>query len=511
MDFETNQMIMDQIDRWHEAGEHEKIIEMLESMMQTPDMTEELLLALARAYIYEQHGENDMAHYNKLYDVLMRMEESYRDTFVWNFYMGTYYALSRCEGRAIAFLERALDIENEDERALEMLQACQTALFFPVLPGFSLHVQECWKKFQDNEVFLRELVDGAGDEAMCVASARDCFDGLFARHLYAVTKTENKYELHFHLGLGYGRPMAFLMEYVVQAMPDVLQPFWDIKVGIGAYPMNDEVLCVNEHEISLDNIWVHPYVEQGNVYLDFAILDAVSEEVEFILQYMLPMLLLGEVRALSLKHRGAWRLLREKDDRYIPFKEALLKVEALLGKEAWQAMGTLFGANDKKVITHFSYNDSVEQERQWEPREDITWQETVFPELTGKDFYLREEIFNVYRYTGVMACYLVLNPASRTVSSEEVKKKIYEVFQPFIDNQWIRPIAYSSGYYYYFDFLVWNHRQFLEALEACMKQDTFFRTVTLSMAHESARMIEVKSDGMLDMEGMPAMISTYLH
>ena len=103
--------ILKQCQKWHEKGEHQKIIDALEAIPaeeRTPEMDSEL----ARAYnnLADSSKPERQKLLKKAIALLKPHEEILRgETYYWNFRMGySYYYLDQ-EGRALRYFEKALE------------------------------------------------------------------------------------------------------------------------------------------------------------------------------------------------------------------------------------------------------------------------------------------------------------------------------------------------------------------------------------------------------------------
>ena len=107
--------LLEQCRLWHEAEEHEKIVQALEALPEE-QRTAATDMELARAYnnlaqLDEPEGREMLL---RALELMARHESDCPDPYSWNFRMGyACYYLDR-EGAALSYLERALELHPGD-------------------------------------------------------------------------------------------------------------------------------------------------------------------------------------------------------------------------------------------------------------------------------------------------------------------------------------------------------------------------------------------------------------
>jgi tetratricopeptide (TPR) repeat protein len=110
----TQEALLKQIERWHEAGKHEKIAETL-SALPEKERNYDLTCLLARAL-------NNLSRYEEALGLLESVRDRGGDDALWHFRMGySLYYLSGREVEAIPYLERAIELGDDWPSTYELL------------------------------------------------------------------------------------------------------------------------------------------------------------------------------------------------------------------------------------------------------------------------------------------------------------------------------------------------------------------------------------------------------
>ena len=135
--------ILQQCQKWHEKDQHQKIVDALTALPET-ERTPETDMELARAYnnlsVPGEPEGRKLLH--QALELMQSHEEELGDTYSWNFRMGyAYYYLDQ-EGRALRYLEKALELHPGDDPKLntrqdieELIDSCKKGIIlrFPRL------------------------------------------------------------------------------------------------------------------------------------------------------------------------------------------------------------------------------------------------------------------------------------------------------------------------------------------------------------------------------------------
>lgn len=120
-----NQEFLDQLARWHDEDEYQKIIDAIEGLPQG-ELTPALTSDLARAYNnLAPAGEEGRPMLEKALSLLLPLEGELGGDHCWNYRVGyAYYYLDR-EEEALPYFQRALEARPDDEDTQEMIRECE--------------------------------------------------------------------------------------------------------------------------------------------------------------------------------------------------------------------------------------------------------------------------------------------------------------------------------------------------------------------------------------------------
>ncbi len=233
--------LLEQCQLWHEADEHQKIVDALEGIP-TDACTPEIDLELARAYNNLANPEEPQGR-ALLKRAIARMAP-HRDTlegdYSWNFRMGyAYYYLDQ-EGPALAHFQRALTLHPGDDpkyntaaEIRELIDDCRRRLSLPRFETtFRERTMQAWQAFVREEKDLRRIMDEDKDHqrgeeliALCRLALNIAFDDLS----FELGFNGEKYELI--LTPEGDRVKLFEMVYFQRQAPASLAEQWNILVG----------------------------------------------------------------------------------------------------------------------------------------------------------------------------------------------------------------------------------------------------------------------------------------
>lgn len=119
-----NQEFLDQLERWNEEDEYQKIIDAIEALPPQA-LTPALISDLARAYNnLAPAGEKGRPMLEKALELLLPLEGELGHDHCWNFRVGyAYFYLDR-EEEALTYFQRALEARPGDEDTQSMIQEC---------------------------------------------------------------------------------------------------------------------------------------------------------------------------------------------------------------------------------------------------------------------------------------------------------------------------------------------------------------------------------------------------
>ena len=227
-------LVMELIERcedWHNHGEHRKVVEAIESL---PESSRDpcLTSVLARAY-NNLGGPDDTGPFHKAISLLESVREDLSDDFLWNYRMGySYYMLDR-EPEAIPYLQRAKELEPDDEDNSGLLDACVDALSMPTFHRtFRDRAEVTWRRFAESMSEIERLLSHP-DRRSVEEELLELVDGIlcttFGEVSFEIGHDGERFELI--LVPERDRVRLFeLMEFVRTAPEDVLSR-WRVSIG----------------------------------------------------------------------------------------------------------------------------------------------------------------------------------------------------------------------------------------------------------------------------------------
>lgn len=156
--------ILQQCQEWHEHDEYQKIIDTLEAIpadQRSPEMDNELARAYNNLADHTTPEGRDML--KKAIALLEPHEDYFEGDHLWNFRMGYSYFYLDQEGRALPYLQKALEALPGDEDTQHLIDACLKLI---TLPNFQACLRErteaAWAAFVQQEAQLRQIIDTDG-------------------------------------------------------------------------------------------------------------------------------------------------------------------------------------------------------------------------------------------------------------------------------------------------------------------------------------------------------------
>lgn len=204
-----NDELRKQIDEWHEADQHQEIIDALEKIS-AAELDFEAVGLLARAY-------NNVGDYTKAIELLESIKEAGEDNALWNFRMGyAEYSLDR-NREALGYFNKAAELDPKDEDTRYFIRQCNLEM------PFAKRVDAFWNWFVENETKLSDMLLPASE-----AEADD-----FTAFIHEGTNLISE-NLYFNLGGDHeftfsveGWPDLFILyPYIISRMPESLKDKW---------------------------------------------------------------------------------------------------------------------------------------------------------------------------------------------------------------------------------------------------------------------------------------------
>ena len=233
--------ILEQCQKWHEQGKHQKIIDALEAIP-AQERTPEMDMELARAYnnlgnLGSQEGRKLL---RKALELMQPHEEELGDTYSWNFRMGYSYFYLDQEGRALRYFEKALELHPGDDPKLntkqdieELIDWCKKGISLPQFSEcFRERTENWWETFAEMEAELRQMMDDDKDHtrgAEIVAQMEGALNQVFDEISFEMGVGGEKYELI--LTPEGDKVKLFELVYFQKHAPKEVLEHWNILVG----------------------------------------------------------------------------------------------------------------------------------------------------------------------------------------------------------------------------------------------------------------------------------------
>lgn len=262
---EQDMDMLQQCQKWHEADEHQKIIDALEAIpmeKRTPDMDMELARAYNNLADPGEPGGRKLLY--RALELMRPLEEELGETYSWNFRMGyAYYYLDQ-ESRALRHFERALELHPGDDPKLntkqdieELIGWCKKGIALPRFSEcFRERTESAWEDFAQQEARLRQIMDEDEHNERGVELVNRCeavLNRAFDEISFEMGFNGEKYELI--LTPEGDKVKLFELVYFQKHAPREVLEHWNILVG--RQPVQNIGLRTdNGWEISGDDVQV---------------------------------------------------------------------------------------------------------------------------------------------------------------------------------------------------------------------------------------------------------------
>lgn len=435
-----NADLIKQISEWHDADEHQAIIDTLEQLPEAErDFQAKSLLA--RAY-------NNQNAYAKAEEVLESIRLEGEDDALWNFRYGYALYYQDREREALRYFTKAAALDPEDPDAPLFIRWCN--LYHPL----TKRVEEFWNWFVENEKKLSSMMQPKSNE-----EANDFMsfvsEGVQLISEHARFNIGGDHEFTFSVE---GWPDLFVIyPYVISRMPECLKGKWkffpfnqgtDTSFGFKMFDTNFE----------LGNIQVLPsYNEESSdfhiKYYDPGFDNLSVEQAEGAFRVMLD-LVLGE--GVSVKYIRTVEMADKSDKRMIALSQLKKHIEKTV-----KANGKEFFENPKDLYTgyHLTPKDSKEL------RADVMFGITCMESLVAEYYSQSTEIFDHANSFGAQAIFLVF----RNHQDGQATLNFRHDLEDRITDEILKPhnlgqiIGGATGTdYSYIDLFVFNIHSFLQ-------------------------------------------------
>ena len=260
--------LLEQCQQWHEADEHQKIIDAIQAVPEQ-ERTAAMDLELARAYnnIADPAADEGKRLLKKAIALMQPHKAELSEDYSWNFRMAyAYYYLDQ-EGRALQYFEKALEKHPGDDPAFNtradieyFIGECKERLALPAFEEtFRERTLKAWNAFVKGEAELRRLMDEdteheRGDELIAMCS--QILEQAFADVSFELGFNGEKYELILtpegdHVKL-------FELVYFCRHAPEAVYENWNILVGRQRHEDGSIGIRTGEWDVCADDVdvWI---------------------------------------------------------------------------------------------------------------------------------------------------------------------------------------------------------------------------------------------------------------
>lgn len=455
-----------QIGDWHDADEHQKIVEAIESLPEEA-LTAQLISVQARAYNNLANGD-DKQYLQKAIDLLESVKAELQETdHNWNYRMAyAYYYLDQ-EGIALSYFEKALELRPDDADTLEFIESCQRYLSLPRFTRFfAQRVTEGWTIFLEGEAELRSMIDQRVMGDALIEHCNALLAPVFADISFELGFNGEKYELI--LTPEGVKSKVFPMVYFQQHAPEEVLQYWNILVG--RQPSENYGLRMFEQDISAADVlvWVEKQ-ENDTAYLSF-----YCEKLRPLLQenenraYWLMMILLDQ----TIGEIANMQLIADITLLEVPFSEPGITMDTLLGHLEREFDFTAAELNDATQLCdkYTLYEMEPNQEADADLRLDVFAGVTSCPAFINTYLKNDSSLMEDYHADGIVPGFFYYpldsfaDVEDRGAKILDLRDRIEAAVKERVGADAILFLGGASGIYCsYLDFIAWDLQAVLDA------------------------------------------------
>ena len=467
--------ILEQCQKWHEQGKHQKIIDALEAIP-AQERTPEMDMELARAYnnlgnLGSQEGRKLL---RKALELMQPHEEELGDTYSWNFRMGYSYFYLDQEGRALRYFEKALELHPGDDPKLntkqdieELIDWCKKGISLPQFSEcFRERTENWWETFAEMEAELRQMMDDDKDHtrgAEIVAQMEGALNQVFDEISFEMGVGGEKYELI--LTPEGDKVKLFELVYFQKHAPKEVLEHWNILVGRQPSP-NTGLRTEDGWDISGEDvqIWLEEQGENSfalSVYCEKLL--PMLQEAEGRVWWMLTTLtdqVLGEIP--HMRYIDSFDVLEE------PKAEPSIAMSQLPDKLKEK------GANDPEAYlnSYLGYQMEPNKDPDADWRLDVIAGSTCCPALINGYLNADNDFMDDLHADGAVAgffCYPLdtLREEEGTDKIFDFREKLEEVFAAGDGPEVLTLTGGATGLFCgYVDFIAWDLQAALQMAKA---------------------------------------------
>lgn len=445
-----NEDIRKQIDEWHDADNHQEIIDTLEQIPAAGHDFDSIGL-LARAY-------NNIGEFAKAAELLESVREEGEDDALWNFRMGysQYYLDNNAE--ALRYFDKTRQLDPEDEDALYFLRQCN--LYVPLTE----RVERFWKWFVENETKLSEMVHPKTQE--------DAENFMLFVHEGTSIISEN---INYNLGGDHefsfsveGWPDLFILyPYIISCMPERLKAKWKF------FPFNrgtDNAFGFRMYGADIDTARIMAsasFIEKtGNFHICYCenSLNALSENESDSAMWVILENTLGE--GVSFKYVNAIERVAKPQHDMIPLPDLRKRI-----RETLEAHGREFFENPKEIYSTYRMNPQESDK----PRYDIIIGSTCFDSIIADYYNDSTDIFDHINSFGAQAVFIAF-PNPDDTEGNDILNLRHDI-EDRISGEILEPLnlgqvtgGATGTHSSYIDLIVFDFFTFVNALKPLLEQ-----------------------------------------
>ena len=481
MNAENKNQLLKQCTIWHEEDGHEKIIDAI-SMLNDDERDYETDSILARAYNNVGNIQDRPELGIKALELLLPYQNQYYNDYFWNYRTAYAYMLLSQNNLACHYFCAAIDaittagtnVENkellEEDATILLNQSYERLSYQYFTDAFSKRVQKAWQQFEKEEALLRTLFDGAREQgdALLQKKMTNILDKALYGYVYRtyVEVDQGRPKYVVEIGGKCNKLCLFAIDYFIKHAPVSLLENWEFVAGLSPEKeLENHGFTLLDKEVTLDDIQLVLNTNSGlgmsvevysSKFKDLLQAGEDEKELESFLNATVEMsltLVIGELNAAKLWFRIS----------PIPLKESF-SLKELRGKLEDAGFDFVKDVDELLTFKEQSFMVPILAEEDMQPRDDIGWSMSEFPEIDIDNKNNFNETDFLLAANGIGLGFLQYQIPESWCDEDTVEPTgLYKEEQVLLErikavtgDDGIELIGIAQGTYRYLDFIFWG-------------------------------------------------------